>query len=56
MSCTESSCYKACKAKVNAINIGSVANVLSYIGMQELCWNNLGNNDGAKELSIIPEF
>ena len=27
-----------------------------YIGVRELCWNNFGNNDGAKESRIIPEF
>jgi len=26
------------------------------IGVQELCWNNFGNNDGAKESRIIPKF
>jgi len=28
----------------------------SVIGVRELCWNNFGNNDGAKESRIIPEF
>jgi len=28
----------------------------SVLGMQELCLNNFGNNDGVKELSIIPAF
>ena len=26
------------------------------VTMRELCPNNVGNNDGAKELSILPEF
>ena len=26
------------------------------LGVQELCWNNFGNNDGTKESRIIPEF
>ena len=26
------------------------------IGMREICPNNFGNNDGVKELSIIPAF
>ena len=30
--------------------------VVSLVGMQESCLNNFGNNDEAKELSIIPEF
>ena len=26
------------------------------VGVRELCWNNFGYNDGAKESRIIPEF
>ena len=26
------------------------------LGMREICPNNFGNNDRAKELRIIPEF
>ena len=29
---------------------------LRRLGVRELCWNNFGNNDGAKESRIIPEF
>ena len=28
----------------------------SWVGMWELCWNNLRNNDDLKESRIIPEF
>jgi len=31
-------------------------NNFQSVGVQELCWNNFGNNDGAKESRIIPEF
>jgi len=27
-----------------------------WLGVRELCWNNFGINDGAKESRIIPEF
>jgi len=27
--------------------------IITNIGVQELCWNNFGNNDGAKESRII---
>ena len=29
---------------------------LLCLGVRELCWNNFGNNDGAKESRIIPKF
>ena len=33
-----------------------ISKAVLKLGVQELCWNNFGNNDGAKESRIIPEF
>ena len=43
-----------------SIRVLDKVNVRKYIdydlGMREICPNNFGNNDRAKELRIIPEF
>jgi len=38
-------------------DIKGIRNLIALLmGVRELCWNNFGNNYGAKESRIIPEF
>ena len=44
------------ETEVNSIYFSIMSLNQQNRGVWELCWNNFGNNDGAKESRIIPEF